>query len=274
MKPLALVTNDDGIHTRFLHEWVWALQTRFDVCVAAPAREQSWIGRAISRHRPVAVEAYSGFDCPAWKIDGTPSDCVNIALGHLMERQPDIVLSGINVGYNTTLPLIFCSGTVAGAMEAATWGVPALAVSQLVPQVLFHRVKEDEWNLEAPVLETLQRAAGHSVHIAEQILGLPRQRLGVFNLNYPHPLNDGTPLKWTVPADLRQGNLFDRKSEGLYEFHYRPGEEMPLPGNPLTDRVSLGRGEISMSYLNFFSVANTPASAMDGIFEDFNLNPA
>ena len=140
MKPHALVTNDDGIESVFLHRLVDALLPDFDVSVAAPAFEQSWIGRAVSRHGEVEVIRSpsifpAGVD--AWAISGTPTDCVNIALGNLISKQPDIVLSGINIGYNTTETLILSSGTIAGAIEGALWGLPAIAFSKCVPNHLF-----------------------------------------------------------------------------------------------------------------------------------------
>ena len=118
MKPHALVTNDDGIDSIFLHRLVDALLPDFRVSVAAPAFEQSWIGRAVSRHREVEVlqsPALFPEGVDAWAISGTPTDCVNIALGNLVQGPVDIVLSGINIGFNTTETLILSSGTVAGA---------------------------------------------------------------------------------------------------------------------------------------------------------------
>ena len=106
-RPHALVTNDDGIESAFLHRLVEALLPDFEVSVAAPAFEQSWIGRAISRHSEIEVIpglAYFSKDVQAWAISGTPTDCVNIALGNLLTKKPDIVLSGINIGFNTTEP--------------------------------------------------------------------------------------------------------------------------------------------------------------------------
>jgi 5'-nucleotidase len=105
MKPHLLVTNDDGIESAFLHRLVAALLPKFKVSVAAPAFEQSWIGRAISRHQEIEVlcgASHFPAEVTAWAINGTPTDCVNIALGHLLERPADAVVSGINIGYNTT----------------------------------------------------------------------------------------------------------------------------------------------------------------------------
>ena len=70
--PKALITNDDGIDSYFLIELVHAMKASFDVAVAAPTKEQSWIGKAMSRHRKVEVHAHDSLDCPAWAINGTP----------------------------------------------------------------------------------------------------------------------------------------------------------------------------------------------------------
>ena len=140
-KPTALVTNDDGIDSYFLQVLVRRLQEKFDVIVAAPAKEQSWTGRSMTRRDPVSVKEFKGLDVPAWIIDGTPTDCVNIALESLVNNcRPDIVVSGINLGMNVTLPMILASGTVAGALEAAfgeSPPLPSVKISYLRNMMLF-----------------------------------------------------------------------------------------------------------------------------------------
>ncbi len=135
MKPHALVTNDDGIESAFLHRLVDALLPDFRVSVAAPAFEQSWTGRSMTRHGEIeAIHSPSIFPegVEAWAISGTPTDCVNIALGNLLPEKPNIVLSGINIGFNTTETLILSSGTIAGAIEGVLWDLPAMAFSKCV----------------------------------------------------------------------------------------------------------------------------------------------
>ena len=118
-RPLALVTNDDGIDSPFLHGLVNALTEDFEVLVAAPAREQSWSSRSFTRRGDIAVKERTDLPWPAWSIDGTPSDCVNLACGNLVSRRPAVVVSGLNVGFNVSLPLILASGTVAAALEGS-----------------------------------------------------------------------------------------------------------------------------------------------------------
>src|SRR5258705_6006568 len=124
--PSLLVTNDDGVHAAGLAALVQALEDLGDVYVVAPEREQSACGHALTLHRPLRVEPVR----ERWfAVNGTPSDCVNLAvLGFLPER-PVLVVSGINHGTNLGDDVTY-SGTVSAAMEGTLLGVPSMAVSQ------------------------------------------------------------------------------------------------------------------------------------------------
>ena len=139
-----LVTNDDGIDSVFLHELVAALlRAGHELNVVAPVTEQSWTGASKTRTKPVRSAAVDrGFGCPTWMVDGTPSDCVNIALAHLVKTPIEGVVSGINVGMNGSLGFILASGTVAGAWEGAIHGLPAVAFSQDVSEGTYAHLKE------------------------------------------------------------------------------------------------------------------------------------
>ena len=163
MKPTALLTNDDGINAAFLHALVAACVAEgFRVVVAAPSGERSWIGRAFSRHREVTLAEYPGLGEQAWSIDGTPSDCVNIALGHLLPVRPDVVLSGINIGFNATMPLCLSSGTLAGATEGTSWGLPAVACSLDLEQSLFEQVHRNSAVCPPALRPHLETACRHA----------------------------------------------------------------------------------------------------------------
>lgn len=252
MKPHALVTNDDGIESIFLHRLVDALLPDFDVTVAAPAFEQSWIGRAVSRHGEIEVIPSpsifpEGVD--AWAISGTPTDCVNIALGNLVTRQPDIVLSGINIGYNTTETLILSSGTVAGAIEGALWGLPAIAFSKCVPNHLFERIQSAKGQTEGAFTESLIAAAEHARRIALDTLQNPPRSGTVVNINFPAATQDDSPTEETVPAKIHLGSLYAETSPGKYSFRYSDG--ITVEPDPQSDREALERGSISRGILDF-----------------------
>jgi len=125
LKPLLLLSNDDGVRAPGLQALAAALASIGDVIVAAPDRERSAAAHSISLDRPLRVEAV---EPNVYAIDGTPVDCVYLALHHLVPRKPDLCLSGINNGFNLGSD-VFYSGTVGAALEGALRGVPAVALS-------------------------------------------------------------------------------------------------------------------------------------------------
>ena len=123
--PRILVTNDDGVHSEGIHALAEVLKRLGPVTVVAPHVEASAIGHALTLRRPLRVEHLRG---EVYEVDGTPTDCVNVALARILDEPPDLVVSGINKGYNLGDDVTY-SGTVAGAMEAALLGIPGIAVS-------------------------------------------------------------------------------------------------------------------------------------------------
>jgi 5'-nucleotidase len=124
--PRILVTNDDGVHSDGIHALADALRAIGDVTVVAPHIEASAIGHALTLRRPLRVEQLRE---GVYEVDGTPTDCVNIAFTKIFDAPPDLVVSGINKGYNLGDDVTY-SGTVSGALEGALLGVPSIAVSQ------------------------------------------------------------------------------------------------------------------------------------------------
>jgi 5'-nucleotidase len=123
-----LVTNDDGIETEGIRVLSSALTELGDVTVVAPRNEQSAVGRSITFRSPLRVEK-KDYPLPdSYAVTGTPSDCVFIALHHLLDEPPDLLVSGINTGPNMGDDILY-SGTVAGALEGALNGVRSVAVS-------------------------------------------------------------------------------------------------------------------------------------------------
>jgi 5'/3'-nucleotidase len=123
--PRILVTNDDGVHSEGIHALADAVRHLGEVTVVAPHAEASAIGHALTLRRPLRMEQIRE---RVYEVDGTPTDCVNIAVTQIFGALPDLVVSGINKGYNLGDDVTY-SGTVAGAMEGALLGVPSLAVS-------------------------------------------------------------------------------------------------------------------------------------------------
>jgi 5'-nucleotidase len=249
-----LLTNDDGIESKFLHAIASALSGTYRISVAAPKSEQSWIGRAVSRRGEIEVKEQKDLPWQAWSIDGTPTDCVNIAMGNLLDGRPDAVVSGINIGYNTTTQLIYSSGTVAGALEGAFWGLPSIAVSQEIPDHIFWEVSDGKGKMPPDWQHVLDNNAAHAASLIDDLLqngnhGGDGGDAIVHNLNYPSKPREPYITVRTVPAPLREMSFFQSTGNGGYEFQFRHGESRHSSAK--TDRQAIADGEVSHSILNF-----------------------
>ena len=120
-----LVTNDDGVRSDGIRALAEAMQPLGEVTIVAPLAEASAIGHALTLRRPLRLEQLSE---RVFAVDGTPTDCVNIAITTVFKRAPDLIVSGINKGWNLGDDVTY-SGTVSGAFEGALLGVPSVAVS-------------------------------------------------------------------------------------------------------------------------------------------------
>lgn len=167
-RKLILVCNDDGIHSEGLKKLASALRRAGEVYVVAPDREQSAVSHSLTMHRPLRV-AEVGKN--TYAIDGTPTDCVTIAVNKILPAKPDIVVSGINKGGNLGEDVSY-SGTVSAAMEGTLLDIPSIAVSLVARE-----------NFDFTV------AAQFSARIARHILrhGLPKDTL--LNVNVPSVKN-------------------------------------------------------------------------------------
>src|SRR6185369_9762888 len=123
--PLILVTNDDGFFSPGVQALAVSLRPLGDVVIVAPQVEASAVGHALTLRRPLRLEKVGE---QVYAVDGTPTDCVNIAIDEVLETKPDLVVSGINKGLNVGDDVTY-SGTVAGALEGALLGYPGIAVS-------------------------------------------------------------------------------------------------------------------------------------------------
>jgi 5'-nucleotidase len=171
-----LVTNDDGVHAPGLAALAEALRDLAEVTVVAPAHETSAVGHAITLARPLRLEEIGG---RVYCVDGTPTDCVNVAVTHVLLGVPDLIVSGINTGWNIGDDVTY-SGTVAGALEGALLGIPSIAVSTERKRHSPHEVAYD-----------FPPAAEAARLVVEAVLerGMPKSIL--LNVNVPFGPNKG-----------------------------------------------------------------------------------
>ncbi len=249
-----LVTNDDGIDSLFLHELIFALKASgHELYVVAPVSEQSWTGASKTRNGPVKSGVVDrGFGCPTWTVGGTPSDCVNIALDHLLDTTVDGVVSGINVGFNCSLGFILASGTLAGAWEGALHGLPALAASQDVTEKIYEHLKEKGGAIGDELLATLKISAAHAARLTGELLpAMPENSFTVHNINFPFPCHSHTPVLPTVPAQVQAPGLFTSAADdGSHRLIWGNVKDVS-PAKPLTDISCLAQGAISHTVLDY-----------------------
>ena len=255
-----LVTNDDGIDCVFLHELIAGLRAGgHELAVVAPKGEQSWISAAKSRHRPVrSSEADRGFGCPTWIVDGTPSDCVNIGLAHLVGVRPDAVVSGMNVGLNASLGFILASGTVAGAFEGILHGLPAIAFSQDLSLETYDELKERGGKPDGALGAMLKISAAHAARLVTALVpATPARSFVAHNVNFPYPCRVDSVVRRTVPARVVIPGLFGPAADdGTHRFVFKMGEDVS-PAEPLTDRAALAQGFISHTVLDYTRLGTT-----------------
>jgi 5'-nucleotidase len=193
-----LVTNDDGVHSeglRLLAEAVAGLGT---VTIVAPTQEASAIGHALTLRRPLRIEQ---FGPRILAVDGTPTDCVNVAITHILESKPDLILSGINKGWNLGDDVTY-SGTVSGALEGALLGIPSIAVST-------QRVSE---------AFDFRPSAAAAARVATLVLerGLPRYTF--LNINTPRGALKG--FRVTVQAKRNHITVVDKRVDPRSQDYY------------------------------------------------------
>ncbi len=161
-----LVSNDDGLDAKGIKALSAALSDIAEVTVVAPDRDRSGASNSLTLDQPIRVlDRQNG----QYRIAGTPTDCVHLALTGLLEEEPDMVVSGINLGANLGDDVIY-SGTVAAAMEGRFLGLPAIAVSLTVDSKPMH----------------FETAAAVAVKLVEQLRDDPLPADTILNVNVPN----------------------------------------------------------------------------------------
>ncbi len=204
-----LVSNDDGYLSPGLEVLAACLQPWGEVTVVAPDRDRSGVSHALTLDRPLRVsEGGNGF----LRVNGTPSDCVHLALTGLLEQEPDMVISGINHGANLGDDVLY-SGTVAAAMEGRFMGYPAMAVSinSFAPEHLDSVTTAVDLLLQRLQQEPLPQDTILNVNVPdlpwEQIKGFKVTRLGQRHKSEPVVQTEdprGRPIYWVGPAGPEQ----------------------------------------------------------------------
>lgn len=178
-KKLALVTNDDGLSKGLLILIEAAREAGCDVAVVVPESQQSAVGKKITYHKPLKLQDISFHGHKVYLISGTPADAIAFAINKkgFLKRKPDVVVTGINSGFNVSIHSILSSGTIGAAIEGATYGIPSIAFSAMS--------KAKKWYLDEAWPQPAAMKKWTKYFISRTISeGLP-EGCDVLNVNYP-----------------------------------------------------------------------------------------
>ena len=238
-----LLTNDDGIYAPGLATMERALRRLGKVSVVAPLREQSGVARAITFLTPLqARKIFVNNKHWGWAVDGTPADCVKLAVSTILPERPDLVVSGINSGLNASINILY-SGTVGAAAEGALYGITSIAVS-----------------LQYTENEPFQQAAELAVGVIGKILKQKNPPGRLYNLNIPlKALKNEEPEVRIVPMDTTQcWESFEQRIDPMmgrayYWLSGKTDPRQPKIKKPeqMTDLTALSQGYITVTPLNF-----------------------
>lgn len=231
-KPLILITNDDGVTSPGIRALVEAMRPLGNIVVVAPDSPQSGMGHAITIEQPLRIkpiQLFEGID--TWQCTGTPVDCVKLAVDKVMHRKPDLCVSGINHGANSSINVIY-SGTMSAAMEAAIEGIDAIGFSYL------------DYSFDADFTASKKFATT----IAEAVLnkGLPDNVL--LNVNIPKlPLNKIKGIKVCRQANGKYDEEFaERIDPRNTKYYWLTGKFAIKDNGEDTDEWALSQGYVSV----------------------------
>ena len=233
-KPLILVVNDDGITAPGIRALVEAVRPLGEVIVVAPDSPQSGMGHAITINKPLRLtkaHVFDDMDIASYHCSGTPADCVKIAVDKIMHRHPDLCVSGINHGSNSSINVLY-SGTMSAAVEASLEGIPAVGFSLL------------DYHMDADF-----SAAAHFARvISEQILknGLPKSTL--LNVNIPKLKQDeikGIKICRQAIAKWEE-EYIQRQDPYGRDYYWLTGNFVNHDHGEDTDEWALSKGYVSV----------------------------
>jgi 5'-nucleotidase len=246
-----LLTNDDGYRSALFYSLHRALSERFKVFSITPAVEMSWVGKAISAKSELTLKSVESFELQQQTLTGTPADCVQVGLYHLLQTPPAMVVSGINIGENTGHGRILSSGTVGACMEAAIAGIKALCASIQVPPDMREKIDFFE-HKNHYIFE-------NHAKIVEKLVGILIKKdfpkgVDIFSVNMPFDADLDTKLELTKPFKASYGSLFERHGS---IFRLKMLHLFSTDIDQGTDIYAIKNGHISVSPIDLSLVSGT-----------------
>jgi len=232
-----LLTNDDGIYAPGIAALKHQIQTLGQITVVAPDIEQSGVGHSITFSHPLRIrEVRLNNEFIGYGVNGSPADCVKLAAFEIMKKGPDVVVSGLNMGANVGIHILY-SGTVAAAVEAAIMGFPSIAVSFEIT---------DQY---ADVAE----AAKVAREVIERIIKHKLPKGSLLNVNIPsRPSNQIKGIKITRQFAHDFKETFDKRTDpGGRAYYWLMGTDKSIHREEGTDITAVNDGYISITPLRY-----------------------
>ena len=237
-RPLILITNDDGISAPGLKALIAVMTEIGEIVVVAPDNPQSAMGHAITINSTLYLNKISKENDPfiEYSCSGTPVDCVKLAVNEILKRKPDLCVSGVNHGSNSSINVIY-SGTMSAAVEAGIEGIPAIGFSLL----------DYDWNANFDTIKSFIRKI--SLEVLEN--GLPEGV--VLNVNFPKlEEKDIKGIRICRQAKALWVEKFDkRKTPQGRDYYWLAGEFVNQDKGEDTDEWALQNGYISVVPVQF-----------------------
>ncbi len=259
--PLILITNDDGINSPGIECLKDSLSELGEVIVVAPDTQNSAVSSSLTINRPLRVSEFiKNGSFFGYAVNGTPADCVKLALSTLLDRKPDLVVSGINHGKNTSINVLY-SGTVAGATEGLLFGVNSIAISH------------DSHALNADLIS----AGSFCKLLARKLLLTTNRRPILLNVNVPDiPENEVKGARLTRLSNAKWSDRYERRLDPFgNEYYWFAGEYLIAENDIDSDDGAVADGYISISpiSLNLYdslSVDNGDLTELQYVFDNFS----
>jgi len=236
-RPIILVTNDDGIMAPGIPNLIKFMMPLGEVVVVAPDKPQSGTGHAVTTRNPLRLERILKDSPPIeFSCSGTPVDCVKIAVNKILQKKPDLIVSGINHGSNSSINVIY-SGTMSAAIEGAMENIPSIGFSLL------------DYSFDADFLS----ARKHIIAIVENVLKHRLPNGTCLNVNIPAVSeNDLKGIKICRQAHANWEENFDhRKDPSGKDYYWLAGKFKLHENNNETDEWALNKNYISVVPVQF-----------------------
>lgn len=236
MRMRMLLTNDDGILADGLFALYEELKGDFDLSVVAPEVEMSATGHAISLSNPLRVRRFKRRGVFfGYGVSGTPADCVKIGVQEILPHRPDMIISGVNMGSNVGINLLY-SGTVSAATEGAFLGIPSVAIS-----------------LNTKIDPDFSFATSFSRRIISFIAEHGLSEGTALNINIPAiPEDQIKGISFTTQDLVRQRDVFEKRNDPRGNVYYWLAAETPVEESlPHTDLKALTENRITITPITF-----------------------